>query len=60
LPLDTNLTKWLSKYEGSLLESKEKTQLYGVDDDGGRNIRSKKIIRVINTEWKKEKTRNMK
>ena len=29
-PLDTNLTKWLSKCEDSLLEGKEKIQLYGV------------------------------
>jgi len=28
-PLDTNLTKWLSKCEGSLLHGKRKTQLYG-------------------------------
>jgi len=27
-PLDTNLTKWLSKCECSLLEDKEKIQLY--------------------------------
>jgi len=31
-PLDTNLTKWLSKYEGSLQKGKEKKQLYGDDD----------------------------
>jgi len=28
-PLDTNLTKWLSKCEGSLLEGKGKIQEYG-------------------------------
>ena len=27
--LDTNLTKWLSKCEGSLHKSKRKRQLYG-------------------------------
>ena len=36
LQLDTDLTKWLSKCEGSLLEGKEKTQLYGDLDDDGR------------------------
>jgi len=36
-PLDTNLTKWLSKCEGSLLEGKQKTQLYGVDDEEVQN-----------------------
>ena len=36
-PLDTNLTKWLSKCEGSLLEGKEKTQLYGDDDEEVQN-----------------------
>jgi len=37
LPLDTNITKWLSKCEGSLLEGKEKRQLYGEDDDEVQN-----------------------
>jgi len=32
-PLDTNLTKWLSKCEGSVLEGKEKSTIYGEDDD---------------------------
>ena len=36
ISLDTNLTKWLSKCEGSLLEGKEKTQLYGDLNDDGR------------------------
>jgi len=36
-PLDTNLTTWLSKYEGSLLEDKEKTQSYGVDGEWVQN-----------------------
>jgi len=31
--LDTNLTKWLSKCEGSLLEGKEKTQYGDYDDE---------------------------
>jgi len=31
------LTKWLSKCEGPLLEDKEKTQLYGEDDDEAQN-----------------------
>ena len=34
-PLDTNLTKWLSKCEGSLHKSKSKRQLYG-EHDGRR------------------------
>ena len=28
-PLDRNLTKWLSKCEGSLLKGKGKIQVYG-------------------------------
>jgi len=32
-----NLTKWLSKCKGSLLEGKEKTQLYGDDDEKVQN-----------------------
>jgi len=32
-PLDTYLTKWLSKCEGYLLEDKEKNTIYGEDDD---------------------------
>jgi len=32
-----NLTKWLNKCEGSLLEGKEKTQLYGDDDEEVQN-----------------------
>jgi len=31
--LDTNLTKWLSKCEGSLPKAKEKNIRYGEDDD---------------------------
>ena len=31
-PLDTNLTKWLSKCEGSLHKSKRKRQLQGEHD----------------------------
>ena len=31
-PLDTNLTKWLSKCEGSLHKSKSKRQLQGEHD----------------------------
>ena len=35
-PLDTNLTKWLSKCEGSLLEGTKKNTIYGdYDDDCG-------------------------
>jgi len=48
-----NLIKWLSKCENSLLESKEKTQLYGGDDDV-RNLKaSNKIMKAIKTEWKR-------
>jgi len=36
-PLNTNLTKWLSKCGGSLLEGKNKTQLYGVGDEEVQN-----------------------
>jgi len=43
-PLDTNLTKWLSKCEGSLLEDKGKNSIYGdYDDDCG-------IERALNEE----------
>jgi len=33
-PLHTNLTKWLSKCEGSLLEAKEKYKYMVIDDEG--------------------------
>jgi len=36
-PLDTNLTKWLSKCEDSLLKDKDNTQLYGDDDEKVQN-----------------------
>jgi len=36
-PLDTNLTKWLSKCEGSLQKGKEKKTIICVDDARGEN-----------------------
>jgi len=42
LSLNTNLSKWLSNCEGSLLERKEKSQ-YKSDDDELRKCRQAKI-----------------
>jgi len=54
-PLDTNLTKWLSKCEGSLHKSKRKRQLkgeYDADSCGIKEHRKESKIRI--TKWKNE------
>ena len=54
-PLDTNLTKWLSKCEGSLHKSKRNKQLQGEYDGNRCEIKEhekENQIRIV--EWKNE------
>jgi len=66
-PLDINLTKWLSRCEGSFNKGKRKTQLNGDDDDKikGRNHIKKQEQEEQNRidickELKDKEERNMK
>jgi len=54
-PLDTNLTKWLSKREGSLHKSKRKRQLQGEYDANRCEIKEHgKESQIRIAEWKNE------
>jgi len=54
-PLDTNLTNWLSKCEGSLHKSKRKRQLQGEYDANRCGIREhEKESQIRIFEWKNE------